>query len=277
VKTARTDIHGQPVLPGVDDDPVEAYRMPLLEHLRELRDRMIKSLAAVLIACIICLVFVNDIWEFLVAPMNAALNETGRGTMAMTTAMEGFVTMLKVAGVAGLLFSSPVLFYQAWRFIAPGLYDNEKKPVIPLVIASTVLFVGGAAFGYFVIFRFAFPYFLEFATQDVQAVLSIDSYLGMATKLLVAFGLTFQLPVVVYFLARIGLINAQDMIGGFKYSVVAMFIISAMITPPDVLSQMLMAGPLIVLYGVGIIIAWLTSTKGKGGMFDGVRAGMDES
>lgn len=258
----KLDVHGQPVTPGVDD-PVESYRMPLMEHLRELRERLIKALAAALIGCILALVFVDHIWSFLVDPMNRALVESGRGTMAMTTAVEGFVVMIKVAGVAGLLASSPVVFWQAWQFVAPGLYPHEKKPMLPLVAASTILFFGGAAFGYFVIFEYAFPYFLEFASADVQAVLSIDAYLGMATKLLIAFGLTFQLPVVVYFLARLGLINARDMIVGFKYSVVAIFVVAAMITPPDVLSQLLMAVPLLVLYGVGIIIAWLVSTKGK--------------
>lgn len=257
----KVDVHGKPMLPGVDDDPVETYRMPLMEHLTELRDRLIKALGTLLVACIICLVFSDQIWAFLVDPMNDALKATGRGTMAMTTALEGFVTMLKVAGVAGLLLASPVIFWQIWKFVAPGLYPHEKKPILPLVISSTGLFFGGVSFGYYVIFRYAFPYFLEFASEDVQAVLSIDAYLGMATKLLVAFGLCFQLPVVVYFLARIGLIDARDMIVSFKYSVVAMFIVSAMITPPDVISQLLMAGPLLILYGVGIIIAWLVSTK----------------
>ncbi len=260
----KTDVHGQPVLPGIDeDDPVESYRMPLLEHLRELRSRLVYSLVALLVTCTGSFIFVNQIWAFLVAPMNRALMETGRGTMAMTTAMEGFVTMLKVAGAAGLLFASPVIFYQVWKFVAPGLYPREKKPVLPLVFASTVLFTLGAAFGYFVIFEFAFPYFLNFAAEDVQAILSINSYLAMAVKMLVAFGLTFQLPVIVFFLARIGLIDHKDMIGGFKYSLVGMFVIAAIITPPDVISQCLMAVPLVGLYGIGIIIAWLFSTKGK--------------
>ncbi|MCB9778192.1 MAG: twin-arginine translocase subunit TatC [Alphaproteobacteria bacterium] len=258
----KLDVHGNPVTPGIDDeDPVENYRMPLLEHLVELRSRMIKALAAALVSVSVCLLFSEKIWAFLVAPMNKALYTTGRGTMAMTTALEGFVTMMKVAGVAGLIIASPVIFWQIWKFVAPGLYPSEKKPVLPLVIASSGLFTLGAAFGYFVIFEYAFPYFLEFAAEDVQAVLSIDAYLGMATKLLLAFGLCFQLPVVVYFLARIGLIDARDMISSFKYSVVAMFVIAAMITPPDVISQLLMAGPLLILYGVGIIIAWLVSTK----------------
>lgn len=259
--TRKLDVHGNPVLPGADDDPVETYRMPLLDHLVELRNRLVRALAAMLICCIGCLIFAEDIWTLLVQPMNDALAATGRGTMAMTTAMEGFITMIKVAGLAGLLLSSPVVFWQAWQFVAPGLYPHEKKPVLPLVISSTTLFGLGVAFGYFIIFKYAFPYFLDFANEDIQAVLSIDAYLGMATKLLLAFGISFQLPIVVFFLARLGLIDARDMIEGFRYSVVGIFVVAAVLTPPDVLSQLLMAAPLLVLYGIGIIIAFFVSTK----------------
>lgn len=258
----KLDVHGQPVLPGADpDDPVEAYRMPLLDHLTELRSRLIKALVAALVCCGVALFFSQEIWGLLVRPMNEALQQTGRGTMAMTTAVEGFVTMVKVAGLAGLLAASPMIFWQAWQFVAPGLYPHEKKPILPLVISSSTLFALGVAFGYAVIFRYAFPYFLEFAAADVQAVLSIDAYLGLATKLLLAFGLCFQLPIVVFFLARIGLIDARDMIRGFRYSVVGIFVVAAIITPPDVLSQVLMAIPLLVLYGIGIVIAFFVSTK----------------
>lgn len=259
--TRKLDVHGNPVLPGADDDPVETYRMPLLDHLVELRNRLVRALAAMLICCIGCLIFAEDIWTLLVQPMNDALAATGRGTMAMTTAMEGFITMVKVAGLAGLLLSSPVVFWQAWQFVAPGLYPHEKKPVLPLVISSTTLFGLGIAFGYFIIFKYAFPYFLDFANEDIQAVLSIDAYLGMATKLLLAFGISFQLPIVVFFLARLGLIDARDMIQGFRYSVVGIFVVAAILTPPDVVSQLLMAAPLLVLYGIGIVIAFFVSTK----------------
>lgn len=258
----KLDVHGNPVLPGIDDgDPVEAYRMPLMEHLIELRSRLIKALGASLVCCIVALFFSQEIWNLLVQPMNDALEITGRGTMAMSTALEGFLTMVKVAGLAGLLAASPIIFWQIWQFVAPGLYPHEKKPVLPMVIASTTLFATGIIFGYLVIFRYTFPYLLEFADENVQAVLSIDAYLGLATRLLLAFGLCFQLPVVVYFLARIGLIDARDMIESFRYSLVAIFVIAAVITPPDILSQTLMAAPLLILYGIGIIIAWFVSTK----------------
>lgn len=247
--------------PDPEMDPVEAYRMPLMEHLRELRTRLIWSLAALFLACMACLALAEPIWDFLVAPMNEALASTGRGTMAMTDPLEGFTTYLKVSFLAGVGLASPALFYQGWRFIAPGLYPKEQRHVLPLVFSSTALFLLGAAFGYYVIFRFAFPFFLTVMSEDVQAVLSVNSYLGVASKLLLAFGVCFQLPVVVWFLARIGLINHRDMITGFRYSVVAIFVLAAVLTPPDVLSQILMAVPLIVLYGIGVIIAWAVSTK----------------
>lgn len=257
----------KPVVRGDDgfvkeeQDPVDAYRMSLMDHLRELRTRLIWSLAALGVSAIVCFTFADHIWAVLVAPMNTALLETGRGTMAMTDPLEGVMTYLKVAGLAALGLASPVIFWQAWLFIAPGLYPKEQKTVLPLVLASTTLFLAGVSFGYFVIFQYAFPFFLQVTTEDVQAVLSMNSYLSMAAKLLLAFGASFQLPVVVWFLARIGLINHMDMIRSFRYAVVAIFVVAAILTPPDVVSQTLMALPLIILYGASILIARIVSTK----------------
>ncbi|MDG1482238.1 MAG: twin-arginine translocase subunit TatC [Myxococcota bacterium] len=249
----------------MSDDPFnpEQYRMPLMEHLRELRKRLIVCMIAAGLGCAATFFFVQEIWAFLVAPMHDALMETGRGTMAITEPMEGFVTQLKVAAVAGIGASAPVIFYQIWRFVAPGLYPKEQTFVIPLVMCSTLLFAAGVTFGYTVIFRFAFPFFLEITPENTEAMLSINSYLSIATKLLLAFGTTFQLPVVIFALARIGLIDHLDLIHGFRYAIVAMFVVAAMITPPDVLSQGLMAGPLLILYGIGIIVARIFSTKSR--------------
>lgn len=243
------------------EDPVESYRMPLIDHLRELRKRLLISLAAIFIAIMVCFAYAQPIWDFLAAPMNDALSATGRGTMAITEPLEGFMTYLKVAAIAGVGLASPVVFYEVWRFVAPGLYPKEQKFILPLVIASTTLFLAGAAFGYFVIFRFVFSYLLQITSPDVKAVLSIDAYLGAAVRLLLAFGICFQLPVVVFFLSRAGLIDHRDMTRFFKYSVVAIFLLSAVLTPPDVLSQILMAAPLLLLYGIGIAIARIFSTK----------------
>jgi len=240
-------------------DPVEDFRMPLLEHLRELRKRLLTTALAVLIGIGFTFWQVEAIWDFLLEPMEEALGD--KGTMAITEPLEGFMTYLKVAGFSGFALVSPVVFYQFWKFVAPGLYPKEQKRLMPLVIASTLLFLIGAAFAYFVIFDLAFKFFLEFTNEDVVPVLSINSYLNIVLRLLLAFGISFQLPIVVYFLARIGLVDHRDMIHFFKYAVVAIFVLASFLTPPDVISQILMAIPLIILYGLGIIVARIFSTK----------------
>ena len=264
-----------PPSPG---DPVDDYRMPLVEHLTELRDRLIRIIVFGLVGCVLCFAFAQPIWDALVSPMNDALERTGRGTMAITEPLEGFITYMKVAALAGIGVASPFIFHQMWAFIAPGLYAHEKKAIVPLALASSVLFVGGASFGYFVIFDFAFPFFLEVTEsldQDVEAVLSINAYLGLATKLLIAFGASFQLPIILYFMARAGLVDHIDLFESFRYAVVGMFVVSAIITPPDVMSQCLMAGPLIFLYGVGIVLAYFFSTKERDDDLDDDEAGVE--
>ena len=239
----------------------DEFKMPILEHLRELRSRLIVVVITVVISFAASFAFAQEIFAWLAAPMNTALRDTDTGTLAVTQAMEGFVVQMHVAGFTSLFVSSPVIFYQAWRFVAPGLYDTEKRWVMPLMATSTALFLSGAAFAYYVVFRFGFPVFLEMNGPDVKAVLSIQSYLNFAATILVAFGVSFQLPIVVWFLARLGVIDHLDMIRGFRYSIVAIFVIAGILTPPDVLSQVLMAGPLVLLYGVGIGVARFATTK----------------
>lgn len=237
------------------------FRMPILEHLRELRSRLIVCVVTLVVAFFVTFSLANDIFAWLAAPMNAALAETGMGTLAVTVVMEGFLVQMRVAGYASLFIGSPVIFFQAWKFVAPGLYETEKRWVFPLVLSSTILFLGGAAFCYFVLFKYGFPVFLEMNSEGVKAVLSIESYLDFAATLLVAFGLSFQLPIVVWFLARLGLIDHIDMLRGFRYSIVGIVIVAGVLTPPDVLSQMLMAIPLVLLYGASIVVARLATTK----------------
>lgn len=259
------------------NDPVQDTRMPILEHLRELRTRMVRALIAAGVGIGIASAFSGQIFDFLVDPMKRALAERGQAddlseaelaqltdslnSLVITDPMEGVITYLKVAIIAGVLLASPFIFYQLWAFIAPGLYKNEKRTVIPLVIASSLLFLGGASFGYFVIFEYGFAFFLSVLDFDTGAAISLNSYLGTATKLLGAFGFSFQLPVVIFFLARMGLIDAKDMVRFFRYAIVAIFVVSAIITPPDPMTQTLMAGPLIILYVLSIGIAWIFSTK----------------
>lgn len=235
--------------------------MPILEHLRELRSRLIVCMWAIGISLIVSFAFANELFAIVAAPMNDALAQTGRGTLAVTQAMEGFMVQMRISVLASVFVSSPILFYQIWRFVAPALYDAEKKWVVPLMLASTFLFSSGALFAYFVVFRFGFPVFLEMNGEGVTAVLSIQSYLDFATTVLVAFGVAFQLPVVVWFLARLGLVDHLDLIRGFRYGIVGIVVVAGILTPPDIVSQMLMAVPMVILYGVGIGVARVATTK----------------
>jgi sec-independent protein translocase protein TatC len=242
------------------DDPVDAFRMPLMQHLIELRQRLLICLAAIAIGLGVTYFYAEQIWVFLSEPMNEALVKHN-GRLIQLDPLEGFTNQLRIAGLAGLLLASPVVTYQIWRFVAPGLYPKEQHVIVPLATASTFLFALGVTFGYFGVFTFAFPFFLEITYEGVEAQIPINTYLSMATRLLLAFGLCFQLPVVVYFLARVGLVNHRDMIKGFRYSLVGIFVLAAVMTPPDVISQVIMAIPLTLLYGIGIVVARVFSTK----------------
>ena len=242
-------------------DEVEAHRMPLLEHLKELRDRMVKAMAAVVVGMLLSLAFTEQIIDFITAPANAALRDANvRGGLSIVNSpFEGIYVYLRAAFLGALVMSSPILSWQVWGFIAPGLYRTERRLVVPLAGASTFLFLLGAGFAYYVIFPFAFPFFFTIVDADIS--LSLEGYLSAVIRMMVAFGACFQLPVGVFFLARLGLIDARDMVQGFRYAVVGIFVVAALITPPEVLTQMLLAVPLVILYAVGILVAWLFSTK----------------
>ncbi len=242
-------------------ETADTFEMPLLEHLRELRRRVIVVGWAFIVCFAVSFGFARQLFDWLSAPMVEALKATGRGSLAVTEATEGFMVQIKVAGIAGVFLASPIVAYQIWKFVAPGLYEKERRGVIPLALSSTVLFISGGAFAYYGVFRVGFPFFLSMNGDNVTAMLSIDSYLTFAITLLAAFGASFQLPVVVYFLARLGLVNHRDLIGGFRYGIVAIFVVAGLLTPPDMMSQFMMAGPLLALYGVGIVVAYFFSTK----------------
>ena len=175
-----------------------------------------------------------------------------------------FITYLKVALIAGILLSAPFIFYQLWLFIAPGLYQREKRYVIPFVLFSTILFVGGALFGYFVVFPFGFKFFLGFSNQYIKALPSVKQYFSFSIKLLLAFGIVFELPVVVFFLTKMGLITPELLKKKRKYAILLIFIIAAILTPPDAATQCMMAVPLIVLYEISILVSKTARKKKKG-------------
>lgn len=225
----------------------------LRPHLVELRKRLGISVAAVFIAFVACFSFWNPILDFMTAPLKAVL--PAGSNIIFTEVQEPFFTAMKVAFFAGLLVALPIIFWQFWLFVAPGLYENEKKYVIPFVISASIMFACGAAFCYYIVTPLGFNFLINFGGELFTALPKIGEYVGFFTKLVIAFGLAFELPVITFFLAKLGLVDDNSLKKFFKYAVVIIFIFSAIMTPPDVLSQFLMAFPLIGLYGLSIIIA----------------------
>lgn len=228
-------------------------KQPFLSHLAELRKRLITSAIAVGIGFGISYVFSERLFRILISPLKANMPEGDR--LIFTNLPEMFFAYIKTAFITGIFLSAPVIFYQLWLFIAPGLYQREKRFAIPFVLFSSILFVGGALFGYFVVFPFGFRFFLGFANEYIQALPSVKQYFSFSIKLLFAFGIVFELPVVVFFLAKMGVVTATLMRKKRKYAILLTFVTAAILTPPDVITQCMMAGPLIVLYELSIIIA----------------------
>jgi sec-independent protein translocase protein TatC len=229
-------------------------RLPFTVHLEELRKRLVVCAIAVGIGFLACYAFKDKIFEFIAIPLIASLPEDN-SWMIFTGVTEAFFTYLKVSLLAGIFLSLPVLFYQLWAFIAPGLHAQERKTVVPFVIFSTLFFVTGASFGYFVVFPFGFKFLLGFATDAIRPFPSLKEYLSFATKLLLAFGFVFELPLITFFLARIGLLTHHTLTKNRRYFIVVAFIGSAVLTPPDVVTQLFMAGPLIILFEISVIVA----------------------
>lgn len=242
----------------------EDVKMPLTAHLEELRWRLIKTLVAIAVAFLACYQFADVLFAFLTQPLhNAKLlpsENPGHGpNLIGTGVVEAFFTKLKVALIAGIFLSSPVSFYQLWRFVAPGLYPHEKRYALPFVFFASFFFVAGAAFCYALVLPVGYRFFLDqYATIGVRPELRISEYLSFTARMLLAFGVTFELPVITFFLARAGAVTHKTMLGYWRYAVVGIFIAAAVLTPgPDVASQLLMATPLLVLYAASIGVAYV--------------------
>ncbi len=234
-------------------------KMPFTLHLEELRKRLIICFASVGIGFVICYFFSQEIFELLSRPLLKVMPEGEK--MVFTALPEAFLTYLKMALVSGIILSSPLVFYQIWMFVSPGLHETEKSYSLPFVAFSTLFFVGGAAFGYFVVFPYGFKFFMGFASDYVRPLPSIREYLSLALKLLMAFGLVFQLPVFVFFLSKLGIVNATMLRSKQKYAILLIFVVAAVLTPPDVASQLMMAGPLMILYEISIWVARIFGKK----------------
>lgn len=236
-------------------------KMPLTSHLEELRWRVIKVLLAISAGFIACYNFADTLFEFLTRPL-LALNAANGGDavhLIGTGVVEAFFTKLKVSLIAGLFLASPVVLYQIWQFVAPGLYDTEKRYARPFVFFGTFFFVAGAWFCYAEVLPVGYRFFMEqYETIRVNPEIRISEYLSFTSRMLLAFGATFELPVITFFLARLGFVTHKMMLSYVRYAILVIFIVAAVLTPgPDVASQLLMAAPLLVLYALSIGVAYM--------------------
>jgi sec-independent protein translocase protein TatC len=231
--------------------------MTLTEHLEELRWCILKSVLAVVLASGVCYFFSDAIFGFIVAPLRQSL-QPGQNLIG-TSVTEAFFVEIKVALAAGVLFSCPVIFYQIWRFVAPGLSGRERKWVVPFVLCATFFFVTGAAFCYRFVLPVAFKYFIEqYESMGVNPAIRIGEYFTFFFRMILAFSVTFELPVFTFFLVRVGIWDYRFMLRSFRYALVIIFVIAAMLTPtPDVINQSLLAVPMLVLYVLSIGIAYI--------------------
>ncbi|HEX7435092.1 MAG TPA: twin-arginine translocase subunit TatC [Caldimonas sp.] len=239
---------------GVDKDPDElaGTEQPFVSHLVELRDRLIRASIAVLVCAAVLFFYPGPgkLYDLLAAPLVAHL--PAGGTLIATNVISPFLVPMKITLMAAFLLALPVVLYQAWAFVAPGLYSHEKKLVLPLVVSSTLLFFAGVAFCYFFVFGKVFTFIQGFAPKSVAAMPDIEAYLGFVLTMFIAFGAAFEVPIVVVVLARIGMVSIERLKAFRSYFVVLAFIIAAILTPPDVVSQLALAIPMCLLYEIGI-------------------------
>ena len=234
-------------------------KQPFLSHLEELRKRLIVCAITVGVGFGIAYFFAERLFQLLVLPLQTVMPEDNY--LIFTNLPEMFFAHLKVAFIAAIMAAAPVIFYQIWMFVAPGLLKKEKRYMLPFVVSSTILFVGGALFGYFVVFPFGFKFFIGFSSEYVKALPSVKQYFSFSIKLLFAFGVVFELPVVIFFLTKIGLVTPRLLKQKRKYSILLAFVLSAILTPPDVITQCMMAAPLVILYEIGILVSGLAHRK----------------
>jgi len=235
--------------------------MALTEHLAELRKRLIASVIAVSLGFLAAYYYSDRLYWLLASPLTEAL-PPGQDFLVFTGLVEPFFIYLKIGLLGGIILASPVVIYEVWAFVAPALYKEERRWFVFTVIFSAILFGGGVIFAFEVVFPFGFKYLLGYSAPGLKPFLSMAEYFSLATRLLLAFGLIFQLPLAMLVISRLGVASARKMASWWRYAIVAIVIASAILTPtPDVFNQMLMAGPLIVLYGVGLLVAAVFGKK----------------
>lgn len=254
---------GEPPPRQQEHDLEDGARMSFLEHLDELRTRLLRSVIAVGIGCLVSFIFLDRVFDFVTLPMRELL--PAGSNLITTEPAEYFMMYLKVGLLVGLFVASPYVMLQLWLFVAPGLYAHEKRYVVPFVAMSTVFFVTGAAFSHYVAFPWTWNFFIDFTADYVRPMLKLGPAFSLYVKMLLGFAIIFQLPTLVLFLARMGLVSAGMLIRYFKYAVLVIFILGAILSPGgDVVSQAMMAGPMLVLYGLSIGIAWAFGKRRTG-------------
>jgi sec-independent protein translocase protein TatC len=246
----------EPTSAGNSSEGGDELRMPLLQHLTELRSRLIRSVIAIAVGFLIAYAIDDWLFNTLTYPLRAASH--GKILLIGTGVAEAFFTKLKVALIAGLFIASPAVFLEIWKFIAPGLFESERRLAKPFVISATLFFLAGGYFCWAVVFKIGYSFFLrEYASIGVTPTIRISEYLAFSAKLLLAFGITFELPIFAFFLTRIGIIDHRMMVHYFRYAVLAIFVVAVALTPPDMVSPFLLAIPLLALYGLSIGVSYV--------------------
>ncbi|MPY91389.1 MAG: twin-arginine translocase subunit TatC [Luteitalea sp.] len=260
-----------------DEDPDLGGKMSFLEHLDELRTRLIRSLAALIVGFLIALAFIPEwdlgrvripgiewdlghvripgIFRFIMEPLTAVLKDGD--SLIYTVPTETLFLQLKMAALVGLILALPVVMWQVWRFVAPGLYSHERRMAVPFVVLTTTCFVGGALFSHYIAFPVVWEFFAGYTTDFLTFLPNVAAAFSLYVRLMLGLGVVFEMPAVVFFLARIGLVTPRFLTRNFKYAVLIILVIAALVTPPDPVSQMIVALPMIGLYGLSILIAWV--------------------
>ena len=238
--------------------------MPFLDHLEELRIRLIKSFASVLIFSIAAFVFSEKIMNFLAKPV---------GKIYFMAPTEAFMVQIKISLVIGVICAAPILIYQLWMFVLPGLYEKEVKIVFPIVIFSTLFFYGGGAFCLFYVIPIALNFLMKFGGENLEPLISVSEYFVFVTRMVLAFAVVFELPVVSYFLGRVGILSHRFMARGRRYAAIVILVLAAILTPPDIFSQVALGVPLYLLYEISILIVFLTGRRRNNGKPDNDTSG----